>query len=227
MKWLVAVALLVGGLYAGYAAAYPSHVYRYRMTIDVDTPAGVKSGASVLEVKTIQYPSWVTLGANNHSTTVRGEAVFVDLGNGRNLVALLALDRHAADGRASLFAPRSFFAIVEGNPFNVKWTRELSSMAGRRVYAGNKRPTLVTFADPKNPATVREVAFDNPQDVLGPDIRSVSAWIDLTKDPVTESLEAKLPWISRFEAAEAAWRVIRQGKGSGGAPLQIFKLRGE
>jgi hypothetical protein len=100
-------------------------------------------------------------------------------------------------------------------------------MAGRRVYAGNKRPTLVTFADPKNPATVREVAFDNPQDVLGPDIRSVSAWIDLTKDPVTESLEAKLPWISRFEAAEAAWRVIRQGKGSGGAPLQIFKLRGE
>jgi hypothetical protein len=48
-------------------------------------------------------------------------------------------------------------------------------MTGRRVFAGSKRPTLVTFADPKNPASVREFAFDNPQDALGPDIRSARA----------------------------------------------------
>jgi hypothetical protein len=228
MKWVIIFVALLGGAYAAYAIAYPTYSYRYRITIEVDTADGVKAGSSVLETKTIQYPRWVTLGANDHQTTVRGEAVFVELGGGRNLVALLALRPHAEDGRAALFAPRSFFSIVEGVPHDIEWTKQLSTMSGRRPYAGDRRPTLVTFADPNNPASVREVPFEDPQSVLAPDVQSVRAWIDLTKDPVTENLKTKLPWIDQFASAEIAWRIVRRGQyGSSSAPLQVFKLRSE
>jgi hypothetical protein len=227
MKWLIVIVASISGLYAAYAITYPSYSYRFRITLEVETVDGLKSGSSVLEVTTIQRPSWVTLGANDHQTTVRGEAVFVDLGNGRNLIALLSLGPEAADGRATLFAPRSFFKIVEGAPHDIKWTKDLSTMTGRREYAGDRRPTLVTFANLNDPATVREVPFDNPKSVLGPDVHLVRAWIDLTKDLVTERLASKLPWINQFESAQTAWRIIRRGQyGSGASPLQIFKLKG-
>ena len=228
MKWLIVAIAVLGASYAAYTIAYPTYSYRWRITIEVETSSGTRTGSSVLETTTIQYPAWLTLGANSSNTSVRGEAVFVDLGNGRNLVALLALGPRAEDGSASSFAPRSFFTIQEGNPAYVKWSKELSTMTGRRPYAGDKRPTLVTFANPNDPASVREVPFDDPQSVLGPDVRSVRAWIDLTRDPVTKGLEAKLPWIGKFESANVAWFIVREGKyGTSSAPLQVFKRRGE
>jgi hypothetical protein len=228
MKWLLIVLALLGASYAAYAIAYPTYSYRYRITIEVDTADGLKSGSSVLEVTMVQYPSWVTLGANSHQITTRGEAVFVDLGRGRNLVALLALGPNAEIGGAKSFAPRSFFTFLEGRPRDVEWTKTLATMTGRRPFAGDRRPTLVTFGDLNNPASVREVPFDSPQSVLGPDVRSVRAWIDLTNDPVTTGLEAKLPWIGKFESAQIAWITVRRGQyGSSSAPLQIFRLRSE
>ncbi len=222
MKWLLVAIAVLGASYAAYTIAYPTYSYRWRITIEVDTASGTRTGSSVLETTTIQYPAWLTLGANSSNTSVRGEAVFVDLGNGRNLVALLALGPHAEDGRAVFFAPRSFFAVREGHPSYVRWSKELSTMTGRRPYAGDKRPTLVTFTNPDDPATLREVPFDDPQSVLGQDVRSVRAWIDLTRDPVTKGLEAKLPWIGKFESANVAWRIVREGRrySAGGA---LFK----
>ena len=138
MKWLLIAIAFLGASYAAYAIAYPTYSYRWRITIEVDTASGTRTGSSVLETTTIQYPAWLTLGANSSNTSVRGEAVFVDLGNGRNLVALLALGPHAEDGRAVLFAPRSFFTVQEGNPNDVGWSKELSTMTGRRPYAGDR-----------------------------------------------------------------------------------------
>ncbi len=219
MKWLLIIVGLASGLYAAFSIAYPTYSYRYWVTVEVETIDGLKTGSSVLEVTTAQYPSWVTLGANDHRTSVRGEAVFVDLGNGSNLIALLSLGPEAADGRASLFAPRSFFKIVDGAPRDIEWTKNLSTMKGRRVYAGDRWPTLVTFKDPKDPSTVREVPFENPKTVLGPGVRSVRAWIDLTKDSVTETLKSRLPWINQFKSAQIAWQIstpwpIRLGRKS-------------
>lgn len=228
MKWLLIVIGTAAGLYGLYLLGYPSNSYRFRITIEVEATEGLKTGSSVLEVTTIQYPAWVTLGANDHQTSVRGEAVFVDLGGGRNLVALLALGPNAEDGTVKLFAPRSFLNIGESVPRDVEWTKQLSEMTGRAIYAGEKRPTLVTFTDRNDPSTVRTVPFDNPQSVLGPGVRSVRAQIDLTSNPVTETLQSKLPWIENFGSAQVAWRIVRQGQyGSSAGPLQLFRRKGE
>jgi hypothetical protein len=223
MKWLVILIASLSASYVAYTIAYPTFSYRYRITIEVETSEGTKTGSSVLETTTIQYPAWITLGANSDHTTVRGEAIFVDLGGGRNLIALLALGPHAEDGRTTLFAPRAFFDVREGSPRDVTWSKDLSTMTGRRPYAGDKPPTLVTFADLNDPATVREIPFDNPQSVFGPDVRSVRAWIDLTNDPVTTSLEARLPWIGRFESARIARRIVNGERPGTATPLEMFR----
>src|SRR3954468_17558514 len=60
----------------------PGH--KYRLTLAVETPDGVKSGAGVLSVHPDRGYS------RKGSTQTNGDAVSVDLGGGKNLFALLA-----------------------------------------------------------------------------------------------------------------------------------------
>lgn len=79
------------GVVAYNYVTYPSYTYRYRMTVEVDTPEGVKMGSSVVEVKTEQWNSWWTGMANGHSGQSRayGEGVFIEMEGGKNLLVLL------------------------------------------------------------------------------------------------------------------------------------------
>ncbi len=63
-------------------------VHRFRLTVEVDTPDVPRSAASVIEVerKAIRWP----VRGGRYAHHVRGEAVYVDLGGGRNVVAVLA-----------------------------------------------------------------------------------------------------------------------------------------
>ena len=94
--WLVAMA----GVLAAVAGCAPSVTYRYRLTVEVETPDGMRSGSSVIETNIHDTTgNWWALGeARRASSRVRGEAVFVDLGSGRNVVALLARGPQADQG---------------------------------------------------------------------------------------------------------------------------------
>ena len=68
----------------------PTAHYRYRLTVEVDTPQGVKSGSAVQEV-TWDYAYGVI---TSFIASMRAEAVFVDLGPGpdgkpRHVIALV------------------------------------------------------------------------------------------------------------------------------------------
>src|ERR1700738_5437164 len=60
----------------------PGH--KYRLTVEVETPDGVKSASGVMAVQPDRSYS------RGGRTQAKGDAVFVDLGGGKNLVALLA-----------------------------------------------------------------------------------------------------------------------------------------
>src|ERR1700712_3721028 len=60
----------------------PGH--KYRLTVEVETPAGIKSASGVVSV----HPDRGYSRAGH--TATHGDAVFVDLGGGKNLVALMA-----------------------------------------------------------------------------------------------------------------------------------------
>ena len=156
LKWLGPLALLAA-LFIGDQIRINRPGHKYRLTVEVDTPEGTKSASGVLSV----HPD---RGYSRRGQTVtKGDAVFVDLGGGKNLVALLAhVDKTVDLDGISYVALRAYKAAGRNPSFN-----DMSRMSGVVAVTGALIPVLVTFADPSDPATAREAAPDDLEAALG------------------------------------------------------------
>jgi hypothetical protein len=92
--WVACIGL--AGL-AGYFILFPDHTSRFRLTIEVETPDGIKSGSSVIETTFWESAGWGPIEARGVRAEARGEAVFVDLGHGSFVVGLLGWGPIAQD----------------------------------------------------------------------------------------------------------------------------------
>jgi|GEM_PF-6222565 hypothetical protein len=110
MIW-IGLALILAFLYL-YRPYFPKASYNEKMTLTVGTPDGPVSGAAVTRVTLWQEPSLIFPEAGGGFHDVRGEAVVVDLGDGRMIFALLPHSAvraaYAADGRIEAFDPDVF-----------------------------------------------------------------------------------------------------------------------
>ena len=208
-----------------YKLFYPDYTYRYRLTVEIDTPDGVKSGSSVIEVYTIQWPKWSQhLFAGNYSQSfAKGEAVFVDLGNGKNIVALLTHGHYAESTSIKRLAPRSFFKDMRASSKSPELSEKLSEMTGEvRELTGSLTPTIATFDNPNDPESLNIVyaveiynkkrknyiTLDTMKSKLGKGFKFKSAKIQLTNDPVTNTLGNHLPWSDNAAKVYKAWKKI-------------------
>lgn len=182
----------------------PGH--KYRLTIEVETPDGVRSAAGVLSVHPDRGYS------RNGSTVTKGDAVLVDLGGGKNLLALLA---HRGDKGLEL-EEINFVALRAYNAAGHKTSfKDISRMTGAVPVTGRLMPVLATFADLADPKTMREAKPDELAAIgTGFRLRGVSAevlpngfwpldfggWLG---EPVTRGIEAKLPWLKASGDAAA------------------------
>lgn len=207
-KWVGPVALLAA-LVIGDQIRINRPGHKYRLAVEVETPAGVKSASGVLSV----HPD---RGYSRHgSTLTKGDAVFVDLGGGKNLVALLAqLDDQKGlelDGM-NFVALRAFNAAGRKTTFNA-----MNQITGTAPVTGASIPVLAAFSDINDPATMRAVKPDDLEATYGKGfgLRSVTVeavpngfWpLDfggVLGEPVTRGIEAKLPWWSRAGDPAAA-----------------------
>ncbi len=190
----------------------PNH--KYRLTVEVETPEGIKSGSGIMAVHPDRSYS------RGGKTRTRGDAVSVDLGGGKNLVALLA---HAGKplelDEINYVALRAYKAAGQNVSFN-----QMNRMTGTVPVTGEVIPVLVSLADPADPATARLVAPDNLEAVLGKGIRlrGISAevvpngvWpLDFggpLGEPVTRGIEARLPWLNGADdaAGKAAGKALQ------------------
>src|SRR5437016_6226883 len=87
----LAVAVLLG--WGWIYLARPEH--KYRLTIEVQTPGGVRSASGVMAVH--MGKDGGILPEAGGSIGMKGDAIFVDLGDGRNLIAALAHGVNASD----------------------------------------------------------------------------------------------------------------------------------
>ena len=204
-------ALLLGAVtlaaLAGCSQIEPAETLRYRLKVDVDTPAGVKSGYSVWEYTVTK----VVAGFSPHSTDYKGEAVAIDLPGGRTLFALLI----SGDGQSDY--PRNVIedhlkqtpeyaadyrsAFLKLFP---RWRRSNESWAVPSSYypaeqANEKSfsayPMLVTFGDIKDPTSVRRV---DPRDMsasFGAGVKLKTITVQVTDEPVTAGIERRLGWL--------------------------------
>ncbi len=138
----------------------PGH--KYRLTVEVQTPDGVRSASGVMAVHPDRSYS------RGGKTLSRGDAVWVDLGGGKNLVALLAhVDKVVELDEMNYVALRAYNAA---GPKRVSFN-EMSRVTGAVPVTAAVMPVLVTFTDPSDPGSARMVPPDQLETVLGKGFR--------------------------------------------------------
>ncbi|WMT71539.1 hypothetical protein [Bradyrhizobium sp. Ash2021] len=198
-RWFGPVALLAA-LFIGDQIRINRPGHKYRLTVEVETPQGSKSASGVLAVHPDRGYS-----RGGHTST-KGDAIFVDLGGGKNLVALLAhIDKKLDLDDINYVALRAYTAAGGKRvSFN-----EMNRLTGSVPVKDALIPVLVTFADPANPGTARAISPDDAEAALGKGYRLQGITADVVPnglwpldfggalgEPVTRGILAKLPWLN-------------------------------
>lgn len=172
--------------------------WHQKLTVSVMTPDGLKSGSAVVSVNVYDTPSWWGLGdfRGAGASSLSGEAVTVDLGNGRYLFALLSNYSHETT--------RETFISKEEQPRTkaqvIAVYDRLEKMRSSRELARENYPLLVTFDDIQDPETVRRVDPSNLSDSFGPGYRLNAITMSITDEPVTEGRVASvLGWLDNVQ----------------------------
>jgi len=206
-KWLGPLALLAV-LVIGDQIRINRPGHKYRLTVEVETPTGIKSAGSVLAVTPDRGYS------NRGRTRTSGDAVFVDLGGSRNLLALLVHADNALDLEAINYVALRAYGEAGGKRASFS---DMSRMTGLVPVTGALIPVLATFADPADPSTMHTVTPDDLEASFGRGFRLHRVTAEVVPngfwpidfggplgEPVTRDIKAKLPWLDRDGAAAAA-----------------------
>jgi hypothetical protein len=178
--------------------------YRYKLTLAVNTPEGVKRGSSVVEIL-----FWdVSIPAKGTMDKLRGEALYLDLGrDARPLIALLTSQLHPKYGKNQRWSRDggpdfNLFLRLYGEPPIVDHVlagvSRLARVRGPRKITPDDLPDLVTFADVNDPKSVIEVDPNDLQATLGPNITWNEITLESTDEPITTGIVARLPWLPAY-----------------------------
>ena len=180
----------------------PNYNFRYRITVEVDTPQGVRTGSSVWESRASPGSG---IPDSSISTGFSGEAVAVDLPGG-TLFALLkppSLDGDYAVGVVSS-QYRANHRDVGKDPVD-GWKEVRSRVqADRSLMTLEPRfyPLLARFGDLRKPASVQRVEPADLSTSFGPGVRLRRITVQVTKDRVTRGdIEKRLPWLVTHHGA--------------------------
>jgi hypothetical protein len=177
-----------------------SYEWNQKVTVEVVTPEGVKSGYSVQHINWQSGTAYPGMDGPSASSKVTGEAVVVDLGGGKYLFALLG-GTHGLKGAAANIASFAFWGpdkaagTAEGLRFLTKLPVGTSAVLEPENY-----PLLVTFSDVNDPSTVQKV---DPVDIairFGPGfaLRGIKLEINAERT-ITAKLDGQLNWLSKNE----------------------------
>ncbi|WP_332684970.1 hypothetical protein [Bosea sp. (in: a-proteobacteria)] len=159
--WIVSVPLLLTFGWGWFVQ--PSYEHRFRIAVAIATPDGVKEGSSVWSVTCTEPVPIAGASVMTGGCKTVGEAIFVDLGQGRNLIALMARGQFGGGVDVYDIAARAFdYAGLprsrDGRPiFSRWWYSYAPAWQGRRELRGNNMLTLASFASLEEPASGRVV----------------------------------------------------------------------
>jgi hypothetical protein len=183
--------LVIGGVLAFWKFGYPTYTYRYRLVVEIEADRLSREGSSVIEIEVRTQPN--ILDNPTISVRVHGEAVFVDLGEGQHVIALLAAGPKAED----VGYPDRLVPLLLPTTYRPEDLPKLATLRGRREVADQHFPTFATFADLNEATSAHVVQPDEFARVFRPGVHVKKIWFEMTGDPVTRRIEAKLPVIIR------------------------------
>jgi hypothetical protein len=167
-------------------------VWRQKLILDVETPGGLVSGGSVVEV-TVHWFSGLEKSVSNGTAAAnssKGEASFVEVAPGKYLFALSVNEP----------VSRTLKTFHNGDELQTKdgtkiITSRLPALRETRVLPLGLYPDLVTFDDINDPKTVKLVDPANLAASFGPGFSLKGVKLEITGERVTEgAIAGVLPW---------------------------------
>lgn len=230
MKWIVPL-VLVGVIYVADQIRINRPDHKYRLTMEVETPAGVKAASAVLSVRPNR--SYGGTGTGSSFPQTKGDALLLDLGEGRNLVALLAYGDDGSNFDDSSFLPTRLLGAKDRR-ISFRNVKEFADAPALPVPAP-QRPVLVSFANLADPKTARRVDAGDLEATFGKGYRLRDLSLGIVAngywpidfggalgEPVTRGIAQKLPWLSTQGAAAAALQAAGVKTGDGFAAEAAF-----
>ena len=217
---LISVGIVVGLLAWIWFSNFPyvpSCTFRYKLAADVQTPDGVKSAASVIEVKYgYQRPFG---GGDGRLKRAWGDALFFDLGAGKNLVLTLTSQASGREPGYDEYSPQGNPAYPSSNVFGLplqvfkvlSWPANSRSRSACKTLHSqplgqafdiplNMLPTLLTFGDLADPYSITIVQPEDLQATFGPGYKMLRASLTPTDEAMVQTIRARFPWWDRMVA---------------------------
>jgi hypothetical protein len=178
------------------AGCTEKYTYRYRVTVEVDTPQGLRSGSSVWETT-----AWE--GSGIPDTAIRsqekGEAVALNLPGG-TLFALLRDPKLGYDYAKGIVEGHLDRHPLPDVPMGKDWKESRRLIAKAKPafeLAPDEYPLLVRFGDTSNSASIEQVSPTDLAAQFGQGIRLRRITVAVTdEEPVIGPIRHRLPWLS-------------------------------
>lgn len=197
---LLILALIILFPTACWKIRYPSYTYRYKVIVEVETPEGLKTGSSVVEVHTNQYPGWLILSSSDVASEmkIKGEGTIVDITEGKTLFVLL-------NGAVSEGRPHALIhsAIPVPSDEYKNDIRKFNKFYGtlkdaRGVLPKDKYPRMVYFEDINQPISVKKINQENFGEVFGEGVNIKQIIVESTNDELEWKIWERLKWLPDY-----------------------------
>lgn len=188
MKYVLTIVMvmLVGGIVYALKDYVVPTTWRYKITVEIETPEGIKSGSAVREVRARKnIARFLNPDVNDVTYEVIGEAVVVDLGLGKSLFALVGSNDEVQ---------RAFFG-------GASQIDEIAKIKGLEV--GKKAElvdinTFVMFEDISDPETIKSLEPSDFVTAFNNRVKFNGVLIEITNDRVTfGTVRETLKWFDR------------------------------
>lgn len=201
-RWLyraLVLAFAVLGLAGCDMLGFRNWSWHQKLTVTVETPEGPRSGSAVSAAWVQMTPKWSGVGdsAGASNSSLSGEAVVVDLGQGRYLFALLK-------GYNEFTGRLAFFPLPQ-KPLNKDEDAavydQLKALRATTELPRELTPLLVTFTDINDPASVQRADPGDLAAHFGPGYALSSITLAITDEWMTKGrVEAVLGWWGNLSA---------------------------
>ncbi|MGB4057772.1 MAG: hypothetical protein WBK77_06785 [Alphaproteobacteria bacterium] len=195
--------------------------WRYKMTVNVETPEGIKTGSAAREVTVKQVEPEIQ-GLYQTRTFVKGEAIAVDLGQRGVLFAIMGTDDY-------YHVFNSFPILDKGGDWTLVAKHYRDMKGAKAVLKPEQYPQIVMFKDMNDPKSVTlvkgwrfdiptqtQIPVDNFEKIYGTGVKVTDFTIELTDDPVTWGIEKWLGWLPELHGS-----YLHGGTTSREAPLGL------
>jgi len=184
---ILAGLVLIAGVAFAMSDIYVSGTWRYRITVEVETPEGLKSGSAVREAWASASSIRIGLPESTSKTHVRGEAVVVDLGERGVLFGLI---NQGAGNEVSEAFP---YTAAKGIPDRIRHFKNLK--LGSKGELAPDSVWFVAFKDINDPQSIETVNTGEFEHYFGSDVHLKRIDIEITNDPVTwGAVQKTLKW---------------------------------